>query len=88
MASYRILVSGKVQGVYYRKTIAQKALKHGYKGFVRNLNNGDVEVGVILNESNYNKFLAILKQGSSYSKVTNLQIKKTNETFYGFKIRY
>ena len=26
MASYRIIVSGKVQGVYYRKTIAQKAL--------------------------------------------------------------
>lgn len=88
MTSYKIIVSGKVQGVYYRKTIAQKANKLGYKGFVRNMPDGTVEVGVMLNESNYDRFLAILKQGSSYSKVANLQIKKTNETFYGFKIRY
>jgi len=88
MASYKIIVSGKVQGVYYRKTIAHKAFKLGYKGYVKNLSDGTVEVGVILNESNYDRFLTVLKQGSSHSSVTNLQIEQTNETFYGFKIRY
>jgi len=88
MTSYKIIVSGKVQGVYYRKTIKENASKFGFKGYVKNLNNGNVEVGVMLNDTNYDRFLGILKKGSSYSKVTNLQIKKTNETYSSFTIRY
>ena len=88
MTSYKIIVSGKVQGVYYRKTIKENALKLGYKGYVKNLSNGNVEVAVMLNEANYDKFINILKKGSSYSKVTNLQITKSNETHTSFSIRY
>lgn len=88
MTSYNIIVSGKVQGVYYRKTIQENAIKYGYEGFVKNLPNGNVEVGVMLNESNYDKFIEILKKGSMYSNVTNLEIKKTNENFNNFVIKY
>ena len=88
MTSYNIIVSGKVQGVYYRKTIKENAVKFGYKGFVKNLSNGNVQVGVMLDETNYDKFIQILKKGSAYSKVTNLEITKTNETYSNFSIRY
>ena len=88
MTSYKIIVSGKVQGVYYRKTIKENASKLGFKGYVKNLSNGNVEVGVMLNETNYDKFINILKKGSSYSKVTNLQVTKSTETYSSFSIRY
>lgn len=88
MISYKIIVSGKVQGVSYRKTIQQKALKFGFQGFIKNLPNGNVEVGVMLDRRNYENFINILKIGSNYSKVTNLDIKKINEVFKGFIIRY
>lgn len=40
---YRVLVSGQVQGVYFRDTCRRMALKHGVSGWVRNLPNGQVE---------------------------------------------
>lgn len=43
MVRYRVLVSGRVQGVYYRDTCRQLALQSGVRGWVRNLPDGRVE---------------------------------------------
>jgi len=40
----RYLVSGKVQGVYFRGSTRQQALRLGLKGWARNLPDGRVEV--------------------------------------------
>jgi acylphosphatase len=40
---YRVLVSGRVQGVYFRDTCQRVALEHGVSGWVRNLPDGRVE---------------------------------------------
>ena len=40
---YRVLVSGRVQGVFYRDTCRRLALEHGVTGWVRNLPDGRVE---------------------------------------------
>lgn len=88
MISYKIVVQGRVQGVYYRKTIQQKALEYGFNGYIKNLSNGDVEVGVMLDNRNYETFINILKTGSSSSKVENLIIEKTSNYFQGFTIKY
>lgn len=42
--TYRIFVSGRVQGVFYRKYTALKATELGVTGFVRNLPDGRVEI--------------------------------------------
>jgi len=39
-----IIVKGKVQGVFFRKSTYKKAVELGLKGWVRNLNNGDFEI--------------------------------------------
>ncbi len=87
MTSYKIIVCGKVQGVYYRKTIKQNSSKLGFQGYVKNLKNGDVEVGVLLNEDTYDIFMKILKKGSANSRVDKLIVKEIDESFEGFVIR-
>lgn len=42
--THRVLVSGKVQGVFYRKYTQRKAAQLGVTGFVRNLPDGRVEI--------------------------------------------
>ena len=43
MIRYRVLVSGQVQGVFFRDTCRRTALAHGVSGWVRNLPDGQVE---------------------------------------------
>jgi acylphosphatase len=40
---YRVLVSGRVQGVFFRDTCRRLAGQHGVTGWVRNLPDGRVE---------------------------------------------
>jgi acylphosphatase len=40
---YRVLISGQVQGVYFRAACQQMAWQRGVNGWVRNLNDGRVE---------------------------------------------
>jgi acylphosphatase len=44
MSSARFLVSGKVQGVFFRASTRHEALKLGLNGHARNLADGRVEV--------------------------------------------
>jgi acylphosphatase len=43
MVRYRVLVSGRVQGVYFRDACRTLALQRGLRGWVRNLPDGRVE---------------------------------------------
>jgi acylphosphatase len=40
---YRVLISGRVQGVFFRDTCRRMAERHGVSGWVRNLPDGSVE---------------------------------------------
>jgi acylphosphatase len=40
---YRVLVSGRVQGVFFRDTCRRLAVENGVTGWVRNLPDGRVE---------------------------------------------
>ena len=44
MAAARFLVSGKVQGVFFRASTREQALKLGLRGYAKNLPDGRVEV--------------------------------------------
>ena len=70
MICRRCLVSGKVQGVFYRATCVRKALALGLSGHARNLADGRVEVLACGEESAVEQFTAWLWEGSPASKVT------------------
>jgi acylphosphatase len=88
--TYRFLVSGKVQGVWYRKFVSENAKRAGFKGYVKNLPDGRVEaVANIENEERLKEFLEILKEGSPYSIVEKIEYEKIDDkNFNDFEIRH
>ncbi len=89
MKNYKFIITGKVQGVYYRKNISENSSKEKFSGYVKNLSDGSVEACVTCHEDNINRFIEILKEGSPESIVEKIEKVPHNETFKnGFEIRY
>jgi acylphosphatase len=70
MICRRSLVSGRVQGVFYRATCVRKAQSLGIRGHARNLSDGRVEVLACGEVSAVDAFIAWLWEGSPASRVT------------------
>ena len=80
--TYQCIVSGRVQGVYYRSYVQEMASEAGFYGYVMNLSNGDVEACVTLkDEKALNHFLDILKAGSPYSHVDHIDTRLIDVNF-------
>ncbi|NOQ78746.1 MAG: acylphosphatase [Gammaproteobacteria bacterium] len=86
--TYQCLISGKVQGVYYRSYVQEMASEAGFSGYVMNLSNGEVEACVTLkDEKELALFLDILKAGSPYSSVDHINTRLIDVKFSdGFMI--
>jgi acylphosphatase len=69
MICRRSLVSGRVQGVFYRGTCVRKAEALGILGYARNLPDGRVEVLACGEAAVVEEFIAFLWEGSPSSKV-------------------
>lgn len=67
-------VSGRVQGVYYRGTAAEKARALGVTGYARNLPDGRVEVLACGADSVVQAFIDWLWVGSTASRVTAVEV--------------
>lgn len=68
----KCLVGGRVQGVFYRATAAQRARELGVRGYAKNLPDGRVEVLAVGDADVVNTFIEWLWTGSSASKVTSV----------------
>ncbi len=75
MKRIHIIISGHVQGVFFRNNTKAKARKLGLKGFVRNVPNGDVEVVAEGNEKELNELVGFCRKGPMFSCVANLKIE-------------
>jgi len=78
-----IRVSGKVQGVFYRASTADKAKELGLKGFVQNEPAGSVYMEVEGEESQVKEMIEWARKGPPRSTVTSLDV--TEGTIIGFK---
>ena len=72
MNCVRCIVSGKVQGVWYRDTTRRKAQELSLTGHAINLPDGSVEVVACGDPSKLNILQKWLWQGSQYSDVTSV----------------
>jgi len=72
MIRLHLFISGRVQGVFFRITMYQKAKK--VTGFVRNLRDGRVEAVVEGEKELVYKLVEWAQKGTFFSKVDNVEI--------------
>lgn len=82
--STRLYITGIVQGVFFRMFIKENAERYNVKGFVRNLEDGRIEIFLEGDVNNVNKMIEICKKGPKHSQIRNVEIKP--EKFQEFKV--
>lgn len=89
MKCAHLVVSGKVQGVFFRANVRNKANELSLKGYAKNLENGDVEVVAEGDESKIKELIDYIKSGPGISNISGVQINhKVPENFKNFEIRH
>jgi acylphosphatase len=84
-----IVISGNVQGVFFRYNTKRLALSLGLKGFARNLPNGNVEVVAEGTEEAIKELIEFCKKGPTGADVEDIkveyeEIKKEFDGFYSY----
>ena len=88
MKCVHLIVSGRVQGVFFRANVRNKAVELGLRGYTKNLDNGNVEVVAQGDEDKLKKLINFIKKGPGIASVSGLEIKhKEPESFKNFEIK-
>ena len=91
MEWYRFIIFGKVQGVFYRKSVSQAMMQKHFKGYIQNLSDGTVEVVAEVFDDDFDTVMHILKEGSPLSNVDDITYESIDDAEFttdGFEIRY
>lgn len=82
-----ILVTGRVQGVYYRASAKEMAMQLGVTGFVRNEPDGSVYIQAEGDSDAINQFIAWCRTGPPRAIVHQVQVDEISPgNFTVFKI--
>ncbi|MBR3840874.1 MAG: acylphosphatase [Erysipelotrichales bacterium] len=73
---YYIVACGRVQGVGFRYTMQCNALSLDLTGWVRNMDNGNVEMEVEGDDENITKFCRMMRENKYYIRVDDYSIKE------------
>jgi acylphosphatase len=88
MERRRVLVSGRVQGVYYRDTCRRVATGAGVGGWVRNLADGRVEAVFEGPAEAVEQLVAWTRDGPAEASVTGVEVhEETPEGLAVFAVR-
>ena len=66
---------GRVQGVFYRASTRDEAVRLGLKGWVKNERNGDVLIHAQGEMDKINQLIAWCKQGPPLAKVDDVKVE-------------
>lgn len=89
MKCLEIIITGKVQGVFFRKSAKEAAIKLGIKGQARNLPDGSVQIIACGENDNLEKLIQWCHHGSSAARVENVIIKEIlNAEYSSFSIAH
>ncbi|MDL5376704.1 acylphosphatase [Exiguobacterium mexicanum] len=84
-----LIVSGRVQGVGFRYFTQATALEYGITGWVRNLNDGTVELQIEGDAERLESYKRALYDGNRFVGVERIEAEDTTvESFRKFDIRY
>ena len=85
-----LLVSGKVQGVFFRQALKVVAKKNNVLGWVRNLKDGHVEAVLEGNNKSINSVIEWIHIGPANSRVDHIEVnnKEFKNEFSIFEVLY
>ncbi len=85
-----IIISGRVQGVFFRYTMQQVSHEVNVTGWAKNLPDGRVEAVLEGNKENVGKVIEWAREGPPQATVKNVDIKLEGYTgeFRDFSIKY
>jgi acylphosphatase len=82
--SVRVLISGRVQGVWYRAWTKEQAVSRGLSGWVRNRTDGTVEAVFAGGEETVADMIAACRQGPPLARVKDIVQEDADEPESGF----
>jgi acylphosphatase len=90
LSEARVVVSGRVQGVFFRASTRDVAMRCGVRGFVRNLPGRQVEAVLQGERAVVEKVILFLREGPPGAVVTGIAVdwRDPGETYEGFHVRY
>ncbi len=86
----RVVVSGRVQGVWFRASTREVADGCGVRGFVRNLPDRRVEAVLQGDRAAVERTIAFMREGPPGAVVTEVSVewRTATEAFEGFHVRH
>lgn len=84
----RVVVRGRVQGVYFRASTRDSAVRWGVHGYVRNLPDGKVEAVLQGDRGAVESVVAFMREGPPGARVEEADVewRAVGETFHGFVV--
>ena len=87
MKTLKMKIIGTVQGVFFRKFIKDNADELEVKGFVRNLDDGNVEVVVEGKDESVNELVRICEKGPGHADIKKVDVEEIrHQGFKNFKV--
>jgi acylphosphatase len=87
MRCVRVVVSGQVQGVFFRTSCASLARELGVSGWIRNRRSGDVEALFEGPDDAVGRLVAWCREGPSHARVDRVEVSDESPSgLAGFQI--
>ncbi len=90
MNGFKVIIKGKVQGVSYRAAAKKTATQLHLYGWVKNNDNGDVEMEIHGGDEKIESMLQWCNKGPVLAKVDKLEVENIpyNDCYKSFEIKY
>jgi acylphosphatase len=87
---FRAVITGRVQGVFYRDFTRQRARELGLTGYVKNQPDGSVEVVALGEQAKLQRLVGYLNQGPPHASVSRVSVAWLDRPtpYADFEIRY
>jgi len=82
----RLVIHGRVQGVFFRDSMQREAQHLGISGWVRNLRDGTVEAAVQGESAAVDAIVHWAHQGPQYARVTRVDITSDDGSYSRFEV--
>ena len=90
MKKVRVVVTGRVQGVWFRSSTRDKARELGVNGYVRNLVSGDVEFVAEGDDLKVDRLIEWARRGPPLARVDDVKVNvlRYDNEYSDFRVGY